>query len=170
MIALLAGVFVAAAIAWGCARIAHELQAARTDARRTRLLDVITMFAPALDAASGDPKAILLWEPLARTARQLFPDEFGELDRASGQPFPFGPERIQAAHAQWTADWLAWERAHDAAFKLKAVELERECEGSDPALTRAKVEGLEREKLDIYQRKYQEYVQVGKALQALTRS
>ena len=28
---------------------------------------------------------------------------------------------MQAAHAQWTADWLAWERTHDAEYKLKAV-------------------------------------------------
>ncbi len=35
--------------------------------------------------------------------------------------FRSGAERIEAAHAQWTADWLAWEGAHDAEFKSKAA-------------------------------------------------
>jgi len=170
MTALLAGLFVAAAIVWGSTRIAAQLESARKDVRRARTLEILKMFTAAVDAASTDPKAILVWEPLARSARQLFPDEFGEVDRASGQTFPFGPERIEAAHAQWTADWLAWERGHDAVYKLKAAELERQIEDSDDrAVGRGKLEAIEREKLDLYQRKYQEYVQVGKALQALMR-
>jgi hypothetical protein len=32
---------------------------------------------------------------------------------------------------------------------------------------RARVDAIEREKLDLYQRRYQDYVQVAKALQAL---
>jgi hypothetical protein len=35
---------------------------------------------------------------------------------------------------------------------------------------RARVEAVEREKLDIYQRRYEEYVRVSKALQTLTRT
>jgi hypothetical protein len=35
---------------------------------------------------------------------------------------------------------------------------------------RAKVDAIEREKLDAYQRRYEEYVRVAKALQALPRS
>jgi hypothetical protein len=34
-------------------------------------------------------------------------------------------------------------------------------------IVRAKLESVEREKLDLYQRRYQEYVQVAKALQGL---
>jgi hypothetical protein len=35
-------------------------------------------------------------------------------------------------------------------------------------MVRARVDAVEREKLDAYQRRYQEYVQVARALQALT--
>ena len=168
MIFLLSALVVAAAVAWGCARIAAALDAARREAGRARTLEVLTVFAPAIGAAAADPRAVLVWEPLARTARQLFPDQFGELDRARGGVFPFGADRIQAAHAQWTADWLVWERAHDAEYKLKVSTAEEEVarlEGS--AVARARLDLVEREKLEIYQRRYQEYVQVSKALQAL---
>ena len=46
--------------------------------------------------------------------------------QAAGGSFPFGKDRLQSAHAQWTADWLAWERTHDAEFKLKAAVVEQE--------------------------------------------
>ena len=104
---LLVALVVAAAVAWGSARIASELKAAREDAARGRALEVLRTFAPAAGAAAADPRAVLAWEPLARTARGLFPDEFAQLDRAAGATFPFSGERLQAAHAQWTADWLA---------------------------------------------------------------
>jgi hypothetical protein len=167
VILIVAAIVVAAAIAWGAARIASELQARRQDGSRDRILRLLTTFAPSASAVAEDPKAVLVWQPLARTARQLFPDEFGQLDRAAGVPFPFGPEAVQAAHAQWTADWLAWEGAHDAEFKTKAATIERELAGatSTPAL-RARVEAVEREKLERYQRRYQEYVRVAKALQS----
>ncbi|HZR22084.1 MAG TPA: hypothetical protein VFA59_00760, partial [Vicinamibacterales bacterium] len=72
--------------------------------------------------------------------------------------FPFSADFIQAIHSQWTADWLAWELTHDAEYKVKVAEA---------ANDRLKLEAVEREKLDRYQRRYQEYVQVGKALHAL---
>ena len=98
----------------------------------------------------------------------LMPNECAALDKASGATFPFTAEQVQAAHAQWTADWLAWERAHDATYKEKAAVAEQEvaASGGSPA-ARARLDAIEREKLDLYQRHYQEYVQVGKALQAL---
>jgi hypothetical protein len=164
----LSALLVAAAVAWGCARIASAVDAARRDAHRARTLEILTMFAAAAGAAATDPRTILVGEPLARTARQLFPDQFAELDRASGARFPFGPERIQAAHDQWTADWLVWERAHDAEYKMKAAAIEEELARSEgSAVARARGEVVEREKLEIYQRRYQEYVRVAKALQAL---
>jgi hypothetical protein len=91
------------------------------------------------------------------------------MDRAAGGVFPFGNDRMQSAHAQWTADWLAWERSHDAEYKLKAAALEQDIAtyGSS-TMRRAQLDAVEREKLDLYQRRYQEYVQVSKALQALT--
>jgi hypothetical protein len=168
MVLLISAVLVAAAFAWGCERLASELRAARSEASRARTLSVLMLFAPAVGAATADPRALLVWEPLARTARQLFPDEFAALERAGGVAFPFGAERLQAAHAQWTADWLAWERAHDAEYKLKAAAIEEELARSEgSAVVRAKADVIEREKLEIYQRRYQDYVRVAKALQGL---
>jgi hypothetical protein len=169
VILILAALIVAAAVAWGAARIASELRNTRQDAAHARLLEVFTAFAPAAGAAAEDPRAVLVWEPLARAARKMFPAEFAKLDSAAGAPFPLGPERIEAAHAQWTADWLAWEGAHDAEFKSKAAALEEELAGGTPSpASRARFEAVEREKLERYQRRYQEYVRVAKVLQQLT--
>jgi hypothetical protein len=166
--ALIAAAVVAAAVAWAATQIVTELRATRQDASHARVLDVFTAFAPAAGAVAEDPRAVLVWEPLARTARKLFPDEFAKLDRAAGAPFPIGPERIEAAHARWTADWLAWEGAHDAEFKSKAAALDEEMGAKPSPASRARFEAVEREKLERYQRRYQEYVRVAKALQRLT--
>jgi hypothetical protein len=148
--------------------IVRELKTTREEAKRARTMTIMGLFAPAIAAAERDPRALLVWYPLARTARQLLPDEFALLDRTSGSPFPFSSDLVQTAHAQWTADWLAWERTHDAEYKLKAAEAEHELAASGGApFIRAKLDAIEREKLDLYQRRYQEYVRVGKALQAL---
>src|SRR5947209_8626981 len=108
MLALLSALIVATAVGWGATRIVAELKASRNDRARERVLDLLQAFASASSAAAADPKAVLVWVPLARVARQISPEEFAQLDRASGSTFPFGSDRIQAAHAQWTADWLAW--------------------------------------------------------------
>ncbi len=169
MLLLLAAVIIAVSIGWGCRHIASAVATAREAGASARTLQVLQMFAPAVGAAAGDPRAILVWEPLARTARQLFPEEFAQIDRASGISFPFGVDRIQAAHAQWTADWLAWERTHDAEYKLKAAAVEEELARSEgSSVVRARLDSVERDKLDLYQRRYAEYVRVSKALQALT--
>jgi hypothetical protein len=118
--------------------------------------------------AGRDPRAILEWQPLAAASRKLFPQEFAELDAAFGGMFPFNRDQIQNAHAQWTADWLAWEAAHDVEYKLKAATIEGElASGGASRLLRARLDAVEREKLDRYQRRYQEYVRVSKALQVL---
>ena len=135
---------------------------------RARVLELLAIFAPAVSVAAGNPRAILVWHPLARTARRIFPEEFATLDAAAGGAFPFSQERLQAAHAQWTADWLGWERTHDSEYKLKAAMVEQEiaATGTSPVL-RARLDAVEREKLALYQRRYEEYVRVAKALQAL---
>jgi len=164
---LIGALVVAAAVVWGCDQIARALAASTAAAARTRTLDLFRLFARVSEEAARDPRVIVQWEPLARAARQLWPDELAALDRAAGG-FPFGRERIQAAHAQWTADWLAWERAHDAEYKAKAAALEAELQ--DPgsaAAARARLEAVEREKLERYQRRYEEYVRIAKALQNL---
>ena len=133
-----------------------------------RVFDLVSLFAPGVAAAVSDPRALLAWQPLAAAARKITPEAFAELDRAAGATFPFSSEQIQAAHSRWTADWLAWERTHDAEYKLKAAVAEAEvaASGASP-LARARFDTVEREKLEFYQQRYTEYVQTAKALQAL---
>ena len=114
--------------------------------QRNRELSLATLFAPAIAKAHEDPRVVVAWEPLARTLRARFGAEFAALDAASGSSFPFSREFIAAAHARWTADWLAWEKMH---------------------VERGKVDAAEQEKLALYQQRYEEYVRVSKALQAL---
>ena len=133
-----------------------------------RAAAVAAALAPGIAAAAENPRALLAWQPLATTLRKQQPDVFRELDRAAGGTFPFTAEQIQAAHAQWTADWLAWEQAHDAAYKLKAAEVAAEMAAlGGSTLARARADAVEREKLELYQRRYSEYIRIAKALQAL---
>jgi hypothetical protein len=166
---LLASIIVAAAVVWAAIHVGAELQAARQALGRGQAVALLNLFAPAIAAAQNDPRAYLVWQPIAAAARQLLPEQSATLDKAAGGAFPFTAAQIQAAHAQWTTDWLAWERAHDAEYKLKAAQAHAELlasGGSEAA--RGKVDAVEREKLDLYQRRYAEYVRVAKALQALT--
>jgi hypothetical protein len=167
---LLAALIVAAAVMAAAHQIVAAVQGPRPDVARGRALELLVLFAPATAAAAADPRAILIWQPLARMARQMFPEEFAELDSAAGGAFPFSQDRLQSAHAQWTADWLGWERTHDAEYKLKAAVVEQEIAtlGGSPVL-RARLDAIEQEKLELYQRRYAEYVRVAKALQALVK-
>lgn len=159
-------VLIAAAIIWAGSRVARELSA-RRDARAS-IAQLLAVFAPGVAAASADPRALLTWQPLAATARQIFPDEFAALDKAAGGAFPFSDEQIHAAHARWTADWLAWERSHDAEYKLKALLVEQELGDTlASAGGRARIDAIERDKLDQYQRRYEEYTRIARGLQAL---
>jgi hypothetical protein len=102
------------------------------------------------------------------TARAIDPEVFARLDAASRGSFPFTLECLRAAHAQWTADWLAWERNHDAEFKRRTIELEHDPNvAAQPAVLRARLDANEQEKLYMYQKRYGEYVTVAKALQTL---
>jgi hypothetical protein len=169
---LISALIVAAAIAWAGLLIVGELRAARGgEGSKDRLAALLTLFAPALTETQHDPRAFLVWQPIAKAARQLFPDEFATLDRTTGGTFPFPAERIEAAHARWTADWLAWELAHDTEYKLKAAVAEHElAEQGGSAIARARLDAVERKKLQLYQQRYAEYVRTAKALQALTMS
>ena len=168
MILLLSAFVVAGAVAWAGWRIARELNATREEDARARVLRLMALFSTGIGAVLDDPRALLTWQPLAATARQLFPSEFAALDRTSGRSFPFGAEQVEAAHARWSADWLAWERTHDADYKLKTAQIEAEIsvEGGS-AVARARLDAVEREKLDKYQRRYEEYARVSKALRML---
>ena len=169
---LIAALIVAGAVAWGALRIAGALRVGPARAAGGDLVaPLLALFAPALTATQQDPRAFLVWQPVANAARQLFPEEFASLDRATGGTFPFTRERIDAAHGQWTADWLAWELAHDTEFKLKVASAEHELAGQGASsLARARLDAIEREKLDLYQRRYADYVKTAKALQALITS
>jgi len=118
----------------------------REEQQRNRELSLATLFAPAIAKAYEDPRVVVAWEPLARTLRARFGAEFAALDAASGSVFPFSKAFIASAHARWTTEWLAWEKAH---------------------VERGKVDAVEQERLSLYQQRYEEYVRVSKALQAL---
>lgn len=166
-------VFVAGAVgvaAWALWRLSGAVRASQDRDARERALRLMALFAPGI-AGAQDPRVLLAWQPLAGIARRLFPDECAALDSASGATFPFSADQIQAAHSRWTADWLAWELAHDSEYKLKAAEIEATLAAPGGAtLGRTRLDAVEREKLERYQRRYEEYVRVAKALQALLRT
>lgn len=158
----------AAAVAWAGWLVAGRLPVRGGD--NERRLHIISAFAPGIAAAAEDPRMLLVWQPLAIIARAEYPDDFAALDRLAGAPFPFSPDRIQAAHDRWTTEWLTWERNHDADYKLKATLLQAELTATPGATTgRARLDAIENEKLDRYQRRYEEYTRVARALQALIR-
>ena len=168
LVILLSALIVAAAVLAAAMFVAKAVRATREEATRTRAASLLATFASGVEAAEDDPRAMLVWEPLARMARQIWPEEFALLDRPGAGAFPFGRERLQAAHARWTTEWLAWERTHDAEYKLKAAVAEHELVAAGGAPhARAKLDAVESEKLDRYQRRYEEYIRVSKALQAL---
>jgi len=164
MTTFLAAIVLAAAVIVGVGQIVTEMRAGREEARRARVLSIVALFGPAVAAVQDDPKALLVWQPLAATVRRLFPEECASLDASAGGMFPFSAEVIAAAHARWTADWLAWEHVHDATYKMKTAAAEQDV-GSPEG--RARLDAVERDKLDLYQRRYEEYVRVAKALQKL---
>jgi hypothetical protein len=142
--------------------------ASRGSADESRRLQLLELFAPGLAAVAENPRALLVWQPLAATARAMFPDDFAAIDRAAGATFPFSREQFEAAHARWSSEWLAWERTHDAEYKLRAAAAEEELRASPgSAVLRARLDSVEREKLDRYQRRYEEYTRVSKALKML---
>jgi hypothetical protein len=166
LLLILLGVAGIATAAWALWRVASVFDELKTEAAQTRTLQLLLLFAPGVAAAADDPAKLLVWHPLAAAARRLFTAEFAALDRAAGGAFPFSAEAIEQAHARWTADWLAWERAHDQTYKFKAAEADA-AEAPTPTLKRARQSAVETEKLELYQARYGQYVRVGKALQGL---
>jgi hypothetical protein len=164
MITLLVG----AALAYALWRIGDQLQQQRREATLQHLL---ATFAPAAAAAQQDYKQLLVWHPLAQSSRKLFPEAFRELDAASGGAFPFTKEQLKASHARCTADWLAWERAHDAEYAVKAAHVQDEIDrtqGQASPLLRTRLAALDQQKLERYQQRYEEYIKTAKALAAFT--
>jgi hypothetical protein len=167
---MFAAAMVSAAVVFGAWLVvrARSADAQPDRSSRTRHLQIVALFAPGIAAAAEDPRALLVWQPLAATARALLPEDFAAIDRAAGAMFPFTREQIDAAHARWSTEWLTWERTHDAEYKLKAAAAEDELRASPGSMVlRARLESVEREKLDRYQRRYEEYTRVSKALKRL---
>jgi len=166
LLPILGAFIVAAAVAWAGRTISSALTARRDEQAQTAQL--LALFAPGIVAAAEDPRAVLTWQPLATTARALYPEAFAALDRASGATFPYSAEQIERAHSRWTADWLAWERTHDAECKLKAATVEHELgDAVSSTYGRARLDAVEREKLDRYQQRYEEYARISRGIQAL---
>lgn len=146
------------------AAIVSSLRAARRDAQIQTLLSTFGSLAPRVRA---DPRLLLAWRPVAETARGLFPEAFRDIEAAAGDRFPFGRDLIESAHARWTADWLEWERAHDTEYRERSAAIEAELDPSPEAsakAARARLDTLERERLERYQRRYEDYVGVSRAL------
>ena len=132
---------------------------------------LISTFGPVLERMQSDPRVLLTWHPLAESIRQRFPEAFSLLDNGEYHHFPFSAAHVEQAHARWTAAWLTWEREHDAEFRQRGREVETKFAGDIETVAhrrRAELEHLERERLERYQRHYEDYVQVSKALAALT--
>jgi len=168
MAPLIAALVVAAAVGWAAIVVQRQLSALRAEASRARAIQILSAFAPALDAARHDPKSLMTWQPIAAGARTAWPAEFAALDAIVSGTFPFTVDQIREAHARWTADWLAWERTHDADYRVRIAAAEHDVAASGCApYERARLDALEREKLDHYQRRYEDYIRVAKQLQAL---
>jgi hypothetical protein len=138
--------------------------------RAEAIHSVLSTFGAAQSAVHQDARLLLVWQPLSEAARRLFPEAFASLDAATGQRFPFPKSVIERAHSKWTADWLAWEKAHDEEYRLKAADIEQELDrasGDARALAKARLERVQHEKIERYQQRYEEYIRTAKSLQAL---
>ena len=169
-VTLLAALIVAGAVAWGALQIAGALRASGAGAGRgDQVAALLTLFAPALAATQQDPRALpRLAADCQRGASALPRTNLHRWTTPWAAGFSFSNERIEAAHAQWTADSLAWELAHDTEFKLKAAVAEQDlAPHAAGGVGRARLDAIEREKLDLYQRRYADYIRTAKALQAL---
>jgi hypothetical protein len=160
-ILLLAGI---GALVW---MIHRELQRRE---RNAAILAIVHTFGAAQASVQDDPKQLLAWHPLAEGTRKLFPAAFEALDAATGGRFPFSKEALERAHAKVSSEWLAWEKAHDEEYRIKAAGAEQElaaATGDAAALARARLDRIQHEKIERYQQRYEEYVRTAKALQAL---
>ena len=146
------------------------IRESRLQRREQILIQLLNLFAPAIARARENPCEMIAWSDAARGARKLFPDAFRELEAVKGARYPFSHEILEAAHTQWTTQWLSWERKHDVEYKHKAGVVEQEFDHADAAqaaLVRTRLEAIQDEKLQNYQQRYENYVKVSKVLAAL---
>jgi hypothetical protein len=156
------------AVAAACVLSGRLIQAALNQPRRdAQVLALLATFGPVVERVHVDPRALLTWHPIAQAARRSFPDAFAALDGDESHRFPFTSALLESAHARWTTDWLAWEMEHDADFRRRSAAIETQSANAEPGETRAALEQLEQENLEGYQRQYETYVKVSKALATL---
>jgi hypothetical protein len=159
---LLAAVFVIVAVV-----VIREIRHLRQEQLVRQLL---AMFVPTGGQVSQEPRELLLWFPIAKAGRRMFPEAFQKLDSAFESRFPYSESHVNEVHARLTADWLSWEREHDFNYKLKKIEAEQELVKRNEAETsvgRARLAKLEREQLSVYQKRYEDYVRTSKAFESL---
>jgi hypothetical protein len=133
-------------------------------------LMVVLLTGSAAAVARAEPRELLAWQAAADVVRRLFPDAIADIESKGGESFPIPRKVVEAAHTKWTAEWLAWERQHDADFRKRTSVLQAELEATGHEHTpdgHARIAALEGEKLQSYQRRYEEYVQIGKGLTGL---
>jgi hypothetical protein len=161
-------VAVAATTGFGAFLVANALRARQRDAR---ILELLATFGPASERARADPRVLLAWYPVASAARRAFPDAFAALEPAGEPRFPFSAADLEAAHARWSTQWLDWEKRQDADHRAGREALETELRQATDVTApplRARLDALERDKLEQYQRRYEEYVRVSRALAKLS--
>lgn len=138
--------------------------------REQTLTALLSTFGPAIARVQTEPRELVTWANLAKTARTLLPEMFEELDAASGGRFPFPAAIIEDVHDRWTSQWLGWEREHDLEYKKRAQQVEsvlKQAAAQDAVALHAQLAPIEQEKLQRYQERYEEYVRVGKAIGSL---
>jgi hypothetical protein len=170
VVILIGAVYVGGFIAILWFTITRELRSLRRAQTRAAMLQT---FGAAQASVLGDPRQLLTWYPLAEAARRLEPEAFADIDAAAGKPFPFSRGDAEQAHARVSSEWLAWEKAHDEEYRIRAAEAERTlaaaASGDAAAVARARLDRIQHEKIERYQQRYEEYIRAGKALQALLR-
>ena len=161
---------IAAAFVFGVFAVVATLRARRRD---EQLFNVCATFGPPLERAQADPRVLLAWYPASCAMRRQFGDAFAALSADPSKPFPWGPADVEAAHARWTATWLEWERHQDAEYRVRTAGIELQLDQADASAIpelKTSLQRLEQEKLERYQRRYEEYVKVSRALAKLTDS
>ena len=149
----------------GLAMTVYERRVRKQEHKEQLMAVLLTASAAAI--ARAEPRELLAWQSTAKTVRRLFPDVVAELEAKGGESFPIPKKVAEDAHAKWTAEWLAWERHHDVEFRKRTSVLEAELKAGGHEHSpdgHARIAALEDEKLQSYQRRYEEYVQVGKGL------
>ena len=165
MLVLLFGFIVAVV---GLAMTIYERRVRKQEHNDQLMVVLLTGAAAAVGRA--EPRELLAWHATADVVKRIFPEVIADIESKGGESFPIPRKVLEDTHAKWTAEWLAWERQHDADFRKRTSVLQAELEATGHEHTpdgHARMAALEDEKLQSYQQRYEEYVLVGKGLTGL---